>query len=339
MKAMVLSENKKIEDNPLVFSDVEPPRPNRGEILVRVKACAFNRTDLHIIEGDMPSRLSPLIPGHQIVGEVVRCGIMSKRFSEGDRVGIGWLHSTHGSGPFNKKENENLSDTSSYTGYSVNGGFAQFCVVPEDFAFKIPKSINDVEAAPLLGAGIMGYRAIKLSQVKPGKKLGIYGFGAAAHVTIQIARYWNCNVYVVTRSPRHQQMALEMGAFWAGTSNQPFPQKVDSAIIFAPNGDLVIPALNNLERGGTLVLASAYMSDLPPLNYQNHLFQEKNLRTLTSHTREDGIQLLDIADLIPIRTKTVTFPLKDANQALQTLKKDGILGAGVFEVPEGKLEE
>jgi propanol-preferring alcohol dehydrogenase len=319
---------------PLQLRDFEEPRPGPGDLLVRVEVCGICRTDLHVVEGELPPVKSPLIPGHQVVGRVADRGEEASRFAPGDRVGIAWLRHTDGACKYCRQGHENLCPNARFTGYMADGGYAEYALVPQDFAYAIPQGVEPLHAAPLLCAGIIGYRALKRSEVRPGGTLGIFGFGASAHVTIQVALYWGCEVYVATRGERHQALAREMGATWTGGGSDRIPVELDSAIVFAPAGELVPVALEALDRGGTLALAGIYMSQIPPLDYDRHLFYERNLHSVTANTREDGRELLELAREIPIRTRTETFPLEGANEALQRLKADRIQGAGVLLVEE-----
>lgn len=330
MKAMVLKENKSIMDNPLILREVPDPEPGPQEIRVKVRACGICRTDLHVIEGDLPLVRSPLIPGHQIVGVVDRLGEGATRFRQGDRVGIAWLRYTCGKCQFCRDGKENLCENQRFTGYQADGGFAEYALIHQDFAYPLPGIFSDEEATPLLCAGIIGYRALRRSQIKPGENLGIYGFGSSAHVTIQVALHWGCKVYVCSRGEGHRDLARQMGATWVGEAKDEMPVKVDAAIIFAPAGELVPVALRDLQKGGTLALAGIYMTPIPRMEYEPHLFYEKDLRSVTANTREDGMNLLREAADIPIRPRTQAFPLKEANRALQMLKQDKINGSGVL---------
>jgi alcohol dehydrogenase, propanol-preferring len=329
MKASVLHTPAPIETNPLDFCDVPVPQPGPGEVLVRVSCCGVCRTDLHVIEGELAPRISPVIPGHQVVVTVESGGEGARRFPPGTRVGIAWLHHTDGSCEYCRSGAENLCDHPSFTGYSVNGGYAEHIVAPQDFMYPIPDEFPDEQAAPLLCAGIIGFRSLRLSGIKPGGRLGFYGFGAAAHVAIQVARHWNVEVYASTRDVRHQRLALELGAVWAGGTLDEPPRKLDAAIIFAPAGEIVPAALRSLRKGGTLVLGGIHMSPIPPLDY-DLLYQERVVRSVANNTRRDGEEFLRTAAEIPIRTRVEAFPLQEANRALNSLKNDAISGAAVL---------
>lgn len=327
---MVLIENRPIEESPLVLKDIQEPIPSQTEIRIRVRACGICRTDLHIIEGELPLLHSPLVPGHQVVGVVDLIGPRVSRFKIGDRVGIAWLRNTCGECIYCRDGRENLCEASQFTGYHIDGGFGEYAVVDEEFAYPIPDIFTDVEATPLLCAGIIGYRALKRSGVPKGGRLGIYGFGSSAHIVIQIAISWGCEVYVCSRGREHRELAKEMGARWVGDANDRIPERLDSAIIFAPSGELVPLALSSLKRGGTVALAGIYMSPIPSMDYKEYLFYERNIHSVTSNTREDGRELLMEAARIPIRPKIQTFPLVEANKALKMLKQDRIIGTGVL---------
>ncbi len=330
MKAIVLSQPAPIDTAPLQLRELPVPEPGVGEIRVRVQACGICRTDLHVAEGELPPQVAHIVPGHQVAGVVDRLGAAAGRFRQGDRVGIAWLRSTCATCRYCCSGNENLCPQARFTGYHAHGGYAEYALVREDFAYALPANLDAREATPLLCAGIIGYRALRRAEMRPGCRLGLYGFGSSAHIAIQVARHLGCTVYVMTRHEGHQALARELGAAWAGAADAPPPEKLDSAVLFAPVGHLVLPALEALDRGGTLALAGIYLSDIPTLNYERHLFHEKNLRSVTANTRADGEELLRIAAEIPIRPQTTAFPLEDANRALQQLKHDGIQGSGVL---------
>ena len=329
MHAAVLHGTAPVETSPLALRDVPVPVPGPGEIRVRVRACGICRTDLHVIEGDLPSRKLPVIPGHQVVGTVDARGFGSGRFPEGSRVGIAWLARACGTCPFCSAGRENLCESPLFTGYHRDGGFAEYAVVPEAFAYPIPAEFPDAEAAPLLCAGIIGYRALARADLPRGGTLALYGFGSSAHIVLQLALYRGATVYVCTRGESHREMARGMGAAWAGEDPAQIPARPDSAILFAPAGELVPPALRSLKKGGTLALAGIHMSDVPAMKYEECLFYEKNVRSVTANTRADGLGLLREAAEIPIRPKVTTFPLAEANRALQLLKSDRILSTGI----------
>lgn len=329
MKACVLEAPAPVEANPLHFTEVAIPRPGRGEILVGVHACGVCRTDLHVVEGELPPGKSPVIPGHQIVGVVEEPGEDAHRFSKGARVGIAWLHRTDGACEYCRAGAENLCDHPTFTGYTVDGGYAEYVVAAEDFVYPIPEGFTDEQAAPLLCAGIIGFRALRLSGIEKGGKLGLYGFGAAAHLAIQVARHWGAEVYASTRDARHQRLALDLGAVWAGGTLAEPPVKLDAAIIFAPAGEIVPAALKALKKGGTLALGGIHMSPIPALDY-NLLYQERVIRSVANNTRQDGKDFLRIAAEIPIHSQVQQFALREANQALNQLKNDAIKGEAVL---------
>src|SRR5580658_8459105 len=326
MKACLLRSPAPVETNPLDFADVPVPTPRDGEVLVHVSACGVCRTDLHVVEGELPPRKSPVIPGHQVVGTVEKLGNGAHLHRIGDRVGIPWLHSADQTCEYCRAGKENLCDHPTFTGYTVNGGYAEHAVAPEKFVYPIPESFPDEQAAPLLCAGIIGFRSLRLSGVSRGARLAFYGFGSAAHVAIQVARSWGVDVYACTRGAKHQKLALELGAVWAGEATNAPPAKLDAAIIFAPAGELVPPALKALKKGGTLVLGGIHMSPIPSFDY-DLLYQERVIRSVANNTREDGEDFLRIAAEIPVRTQVTLFPLRDANRALNDLKSDRVNGA------------
>jgi propanol-preferring alcohol dehydrogenase len=334
MKAMILKETKPIEEEPLAMVDIADPLPGPGEIRIKISACGICHTDLHVIEGELPSKKLPIIPGHEIVGSVDAVGGEATRFREGDRVGVAWLNSTCGTCDFCLKGNENLCEKARFTGYDVDGGYAQYIVVPEDFAYPIPDGFSDLEAAPLLCAGIVGFRALRLSDIEKGGRLGLYGFGASAHIVIQVAKYWGCEIFVFSRSEEHRNLALKLGATWTGRAEEDPPVKLQSSIIFAPAGKLVLDALRVLDKGGTLALAGIYMTPIPELDYQEHLYYEKTIRSVANSTRKDAEDILSLAGEIPIRTEVQAFELEEANHVLLLLKQGKIQGAGVLRIPE-----
>jgi len=332
VKAAILDRIAPIETSPLSLRNVPEPSPGPGEIRVRVRVCGICRTDLHVIEGDLPARRFPVIPGHQVIGTVVALGEGAGRFPVGERVGIAWLARSCGTCAFCAAGKENLCEAPQFTGYHRDGGFAEYAVVPEAFAYKVPDSFRDAEAAPLLCAGIIGYRALARAELPPGGTLALYGFGSSAHIVLQLALHRGATVYVCTRGAPHREMAKTMGAAWVGEDPAEIPVRTDSAILFAPAGELVPPALRALKKGGTLALAGIHMSDVPGMTYEECLLHEKNLRSVTANTRADGEGLLREAEEIPLRPKVTLFPLEEANRALQMLKADRIAGSGVLVV-------
>lgn len=330
MRALALHAQAPIDRRPLVLEDRAVPAPGPGEVLVRVAACGVCRTDLHVVEGDLPLVTAPIVPGHQIVGRVERIGADARRFAVGDRVGIAWLRWTCGVCGWCRAGRENLCEASRYTGYHADGGFADYAVAPADFVYAIPAGLDDVAAAPLLCAGIIGYRALRLAAVPAGGRLGIYGFGSSAHVTLQVARARGAEVYVCTREPTHRALALRLGAAWAGDVRETMPRPMDGTIVFAPAGELVPVALRGLDRGGTVALAGIHMSPIPALDYAADLFQERVLRSVTANTRADGEELLAEAGRTPLHVETTIFRLEEANQALAALARGAFAGSGVL---------
>jgi propanol-preferring alcohol dehydrogenase len=327
---MVLSAQAAVETSPLSASERPIPDPGPGEARVRVRACGACRTDIHVVEGDLPARRLPLVPGHQVVGTIDSLGPGATRFRVGDRVGIAWLRSTCGRCRFCLGGRENLCADSTYTGWTHDGGYAEYACVPEAFAYAIPPVFGDAEATPLLCAGIIGYRALRRSQVPKGGRLGLYGFGSSAHITLQVARHWGCAVYVFTREPARRRLALELGAAWTGAPGDPLPEKLDGAIVFAPVGPLVPVALRDLDKGGTVALAGIHMTDLPSMAYEPHLFWEKTLQSVTANTRADGEALLAAAAAIPICPRVTRYRLEDANRALTDIKSSEVEATAVL---------
>ncbi len=335
MKAMVLDDIADISSSPLELREVDDPHPAAGEVRLKVSCCAICRTDLHVIEGDLPREKLLIIPGHQIVGVVDEVGAGCRRLAEGDRVGVAWLRHTCGECEFCTSGRENLCEHQRFTGYHADGGYAEHAVVDESFAYRIPHAFDDTAASPLLCAGIIGYRALSRCDCPSGGSLAIYGFGSSAHVVMQIALHRRIDVYVVTRGADHRRLAKEMGAKWVGENAADMPAEVHSAINFAPVGHLVPDAMRKLRKGGTLANAGIYMTPIPEMDYEECLFYERDLRSVTANTREDGRKLLAEAAGIPVRARTTTYPLAEANRALQDLKNDAISGTGVLIVDEG----
>ena len=336
MKACVLRSPAPIAERPLEFTEVEKPTTAANQVLVRVRACGVCRTDLHVIEADLEPRLPHVIPGHQVVGEVEDIGAHVNHLRPGNRVGIAWLRQTCGVCRFCKTARENLCERAEFNGWTAHGGFAEYIVAPADFVYPLPAGFDETQAAPLLCAGIIGYRSLRLTGIAKdkwaGARLGIYGFGAAGHVVIQIARARGAEVYVCTRDrERHQALALELGAAWVGDASEAPPVKLDASIIFAPAGELVPTALQSLDKGGVLVLGGIHMSPIPSFEY-SLIYGERVVRSVANNTREDGREFLKEAAQIPVRTHVQPFALKDANDALIALKRDAIKGAAVLVV-------
>ena len=329
MKAMVLPGPAPIEQSPLQLTELPQPQPGAGQIGIRVRVCGVCHTDLHTVEGELALPRLPLVPGHQIVGTVDVLGEGVTRFRIGDRVGVAWLHQSCGQCEYCRRGDENLCESGRFTGLDVDGGYAEYTLAPAAFAYPIPDIFTDEQASPLLCAGIIGYRALRLSQVQPGQRLGLYGFGASAHITIQIARQWDCQVYVFTRSQSHRQLARALGAVWAGDACDDPGPRMHSSITFAPVGWIVPQALRVLDKGGTLAINAIHLSPIPEMPYQL-IYHERTVRSVANSTRQDAEELLRIAAEIPIKTEVRTFLLEEANQALQALKTSQVDGAAAL---------
>jgi propanol-preferring alcohol dehydrogenase len=332
MRAMVLEQQKPVEENPLELRELPTPVPGAGEIRLRVHACGICRTDLHMAEGDLPLRKTPLVPGHQIVGVVDAVGAGARAFREGDRVGVAWVYWTCGECAYCRKGQENLCEKARFTGWDADGGYAEATVVPESFAYPLPEGFTDPEVAPLLCAGIVGYRSFRLSNIQSGERLGLYGFGASAHIILQVARHLGCEVYVFTRTESHRRLAKELGAVWVGEAKDTPPAQLDAAVIFAPVGSLVLEALRVLRKGGTVSLADITMTPIPEIDYDSLLYDERILRSVANSTREDGRDFLRLAAEIPVRTEIEIFDLEQANRALQAVKHSKVHGAAVLRI-------
>ncbi len=333
MKAMLLPASAPIERFPLLLAELPMPIPGPGQVRIQVRVCGVCHTDLHTVEGELTLPKTPVVPGHQIVGIVDALGQGVTRFRTGDRVGVPWLHQACGECDYCRRGNENLCETALFTGLHVDGGYAEYTLAPADFAYPIPKIFSDAEASPLLCAGIIGYRALRLSQVQPGQRLGLYGFGASAHIAIQIARYWGCSVYVFTRGQSHRRLAHELGAVWVGDARDDPGVRLQSSITFAPAGWIVPEALRVLDKGGTLAINAIHMSPIPQMPYEL-IYYERTVRSVANSTRQDARELLKIAAEIPIQTEVHTFPLEEANQALQALKASQVDGAAALQIVE-----
>lgn len=322
--------------HPLQLVEREAPQPGPGEVAVSVRACGVCRTDLHIVEGDLPVHRDHVVPGHEVVGVVSGVGPGATRFALGERVGVAWLASTCGVCEACRRGRENLCAAATFTGWDRDGGYAQTLVADERYAYRLPEGLPDDQVAPLLCAGIIGYRALKVASLPPGGTLGIYGFGGSAHITAQIALAQGAEVMVVTRSERARQLATELGARWVGEAGERPPLPLDSAILFAPDGDLVPPALAALGRGGVLAVAGIYLSEVPRLDYQRHLFFERSLKSVTANTRRDGEELLTLARRLGVRTTVQPYPFSGALDALRDLAHGRVTGAAVLQVDESK---
>ncbi|MBI4965687.1 MAG: zinc-dependent alcohol dehydrogenase family protein [Desulfomonile tiedjei] len=323
MREVVLEHPRPVEESPLRPADVPVPEAAEGEILIKVQACGVCHTDLHTVEGDLALPRLPLVPGHQVVGRVHKTGPQATRFSAGERVGVTWFYSSCGLCRFCEEQRENLCEQARFTGYHADGGYAEYMVVPERSAFPVPEVFSDAEATPLLCGGVIGYRAMRLSEIKPGGRLGLYGFGNSAHIVIQLAVHMGCQVHVVTRSRKHQDLAEELSAVWVGSAGDTPPGPMDASIIFAPAGDLVPQALKDLGRGGTLALAGITMSPIPQMDY-SLVYGERTIRSVANTTRCDAEELLKAAAEIPVRTVVDTFPLEEANKVLHMMKTSAL---------------
>ena len=332
MRAWEVRRPGPIASRPLEFVERPKPEPGPGEIRVQVSVCGVCRTDLHVAEGDLPVVVPNVIPGHEIVGTVDAVGTAAGHFSPGDRVGIAWLRSTCGECRFCATGRENLCIEPGFTGWTADGGYADFAVVNEDYAYEIPDLFDDEHAAPLLCAGIIGYRALRRSRLPKEGRLGIYGFGGSAHIACQVAVFEGAEVYVFSRSARARALAEKLGARWTGDGSGPPPTRLDSSILFAPAGGLVPVALEHLDRGGTLAVAGIHLSPIPALDYNKHLFEERHLVSVTANTRADGRELLEMAAHIPIRTTTSPFSFEEADVALKALARGEVSGAAILRI-------
>jgi propanol-preferring alcohol dehydrogenase len=329
MKALHLSEPKTIENTPLIAVDLPRPEPGPGQLLVRVNACGICHTDLHTVEGDIKPPSLPIIPGHQVVGSVEALGEGVRGWEQGDRVGVPWLHRACRNCEYCLRGEENLCERAEFTGFHVDGGYAEYMLADAGFALRLPAEIEDESVAPLLCAGIIGYRSLHKADLQPGEVLGLIGFGASAHLAIQVARHWECTVYVFTRSEGHRRLARELGAAWVGGAEDRAPQALDRAILFAPSGSLVPVILEKLRPGGTLAINAIHLSPIPEMPYRL-VYGERTLRSVANATYQDGEEFLRLAAEIPVKTVVQTYPLDMGNQALLDLKHSRIDGAGVL---------
>jgi propanol-preferring alcohol dehydrogenase len=335
MEAWWVERPGPVASHPLRRGSRPDPVPGPGEVLIKVSTCGVCRTDLHLAEGDLAPHRPQCIPGHEVVGRVVALGSGATRFALGDRVGVAWLRHTCGMCRFCRAGHENLCVSPEFTGWDADGGYAELTTVPEAYAYPLPDMFSDVEVAPLLCAGIIGYRSLRRAAAPPGGRLGIYGFGASAHLAAQIAIHEGLTVHVLTRSPAAQQLALALGAASAGDAMDAPPEMLDAAILFAPVGDLVPVALRALDRGGTLAIAGIHLSDIPTLNYERDLFQERQVRSVTANTRADGSEFLAIAAAVPLHPTVTAYPLDQADVALADLAADRVNGAAVLTIGTG----
>ncbi len=338
MRAWVVERPGPIDSGPLRLVEHAVPEPGPGQIRVRVAVCGVCRTDLHLAEGDLKARRPRAVPGHEVVGYVDRLGPGCTRFRAGDRVGAAWLARTCGRCRFCRRDQENLCLDPTFTGWDVDGGFAEYMVADEAFVYRLPDGFDDEAVAPLLCAGIIGYRALRRAELPSGGRLGMYGFGGSAHLTAQVALAQNATLHVVTRSPEDRELARELGAASVGGAGARPPEPLDAAILFAPAGDLVPQILEALDRGGTLAVAGIYLTDIPSLQYQAHLFQERTLRSVTANTRRDGTELLEVAERIGMRSFTRRYSFDAVDQALSDLASDRFSGAAVVRIASGPKE-
>ncbi len=348
MQAAVLSAPSPIAQSPLKIEDVPTPEPKAGHVLLKVLACGICRTDLHIVEGELPQRMPRLIPGHQIVGEVVggdfdRGGVQagtgvpnrpveqgSMKLARGTRVGVSWIGGVDGTCAYCRRNMENLCDFPTFTGYTVNGGYAEYALARADFCFPIPSQLDALHAAPLLCAGIIGFRALRVAGVEKGERVGLFGFGASAHLAIHVLQSWKCEVYVSTRGESHRKLATELGATWVGTEDEKPPVELDRAVTFAPSGDVVIAALSSLRKAGVVSINAIHLDRIPQFDYDRLLWGERQIRSVANMTRTDAREFLQLAAEIKLKAKVTSFPLEKANEALMAVKNDAIDGAAVI---------
>jgi len=328
MKAALLTAPRPISERPLQLTNVADPAPAPGHVLLKVRACGVCRTDLHIVEGELPPRHSPMIPGHQIVGDVIDGSTAEIR--KGSRVGVSWLGGTDGTCPYCQRGEENLCDSPTFTGYSVPGGYAEYALARADFVFPLPNALDDLYAAPLLCAGIIGFRSLRVAGVQPGERVGLFGFGASAHLAIAVLHAWKCEVYVSTRGKSHRDLAASLGAKWVGNETEKPPIALDRAVTFAPSGDVVIAALSSLRKGGVVAINAIHLDRIPQFDYDRLLWGERQLRSVANMTRADARDFLALAAQIALKPKVTVFPLDQANEALLAVKNDAIDGAAVI---------
>ncbi len=334
MRAAVLHEPAPVETAPLRLEEVAKPEPGRGEILLRVRACGVCRTDLHIVAGELPAHKHPLVPGHQIVGDVVARG-PGASMADGTRVGVSWLGGTDGTCPYCTSGRENLCDRPTFTGYDADGGYAEFARVREDFVYDLPDELDDFHAAPLLCAGIIGFRALRVAGVQPGERVGLYGFGASAHLALPVLKAWGCNVAVATRGATHRAFAEQNGADWVGGPLERPPVALDRAVTFAPSGDVVVAALGALRKGGVVAINAIHLDRIPEFDYDTLLWGERQIRSVTNMTRDDARDFIALAAELGLQPTATIFPLERANEALQAVATDSIDGAAVIDVTAG----
>jgi len=328
MRAAILTIPQPIQQRPLQIAEVPRPEMKPGHVLLRVRACGVCRTDLHIVEGELPPRCPQLIPGHQIVGDVVEGA--TAELPVGARVGVSWIGGTDGSCWYCRSNMENLCDAPTFTGYSVNGGYAEYALARADFVFPLPSALDDLHAAPLLCAGIIGFRSLRVAGVEPGERVGLFGFGASAHLAIEVLHAWKCDVYVSTRGASHRRLAESLGAKWVGAETDKPPVELDRAITFAPSGDVVVAALGSLRKGGVVAINAIHLDRIPQFDYDRLLWGERQIRSVANMTRADARDFLQLAAEIKLHPKVTSFTLGQANEALAAVKSDAIDGAAVI---------
>jgi propanol-preferring alcohol dehydrogenase len=328
MKAAILASPAPISERPLQIVDVADPRPRSGHVLLRMRACGVCRTDLHIVEGELPTKQLRLIPGHQIVGEVIDGG--TPEIPQGSRVGVSWLGGTDGTCLYCQKGMENLCDSPTFTGYTMAGGYAEYAFARNDFVFPLPDTLNDLHAAPLLCAGIIGFRSLRVAGVEPGERVGLFGFGASAHLAIAVLQAWKCEVYVSSRGQSHRRFAESLGATWVGSETEKPPVELDRAVTFAPSGDVVVAALSSLRKGGVVAINAIHLDRMPQFDYDRLLWGERQIRSVANMTRTDARDFLALAAQIDLQPKVTVFSLDQANEALMAVKNDAIDGAAVI---------
>lgn len=328
MKAAVLHRPDAIKNRPLQIEEIAEPVAKPGQVLLKVRACGVCRTDLHIVEGELHQQMKSVVPGHQIVGEVV--GGETGELRRGARVGVSWIGGVDGTCAYCRRALENLCDAPVFTGYTVDGGYAEYAVARADFAFPLPEQLDDLHAAPLLCAGIIGFRSLRVAGVEHSERVGLFGFGASAHLAIAVLRAWRCDVYVSTRGESHRKLAESLGAKWVGSENQKPPVELDRAVTFAPSGDVVIAALASLRKGGVVAINAIHLDRIPEFDYDSLLWGERQIRSVANMTRADARDFLQVASEIGLRPKITVFPLDQANEALLAVKSDSIDGAAVI---------
>lgn len=328
MKAAILNSPDKLSSHSLRIEDVPRPHAEPGQVLLRVRACGVCRTDLHILAGELPPRRENLIPGHQIVGEIVEGA--TTELPVGKRVGVSWMGGVDGTCWYCRHDLENLCDAPTFTGYTVNGGYAEYATARADFVFPLPEALDDLHAAPLLCAGIIGFRSLRVAGVQRGERVGLFGFGASAHLAIAVLRAWKCDVYVSTRGASHRRLAESLGAAWVGSETEKTPVELDRAVTFAPSGDVVVAALSCLRKGGVVAINAIHLDKMPAFDYDKLLWGERQIRSVANMTRADARDFLEVAAEIHLESKTTAFSLDEVNEALQAIKNDAIDGAAVI---------